>query len=119
MTQSHVCIDSTTTQPFGQRLLPTVVDDHAARDPSRVYGSYAVSNDISDGFRQVTMVQMANAINFVAWWIKEKIGTSSTFETIAYMGASDFRYPILIVAAIKCGFKVCISIIWTARYGHR
>lgn len=92
--------------PFGGRLLPMVVDELAIQDPNRVYGSYATSNYRSDGFRNISMAQLAHSVNHTAWWIHEHIGTSHEFETIAYMGASDFRYPVFILAAIKCGFKV-------------
>ncbi len=91
---------------YGQRLLPSVVDNYAREDPERIYGKYAVSNKLSDGFQVVTMAQLASAVNFVAWSIQQSVGTSSTFNTIAYMGASDFRYAIFVLAAIKCGFKV-------------
>lgn len=91
--------------PFGERLLPSVVDECAIRDPNRIYGSYATSNNVADGFRNVSMAQLARGVNHAAWWIKDQIGTSRNFDTIAYMGTSDFRYPIFVLAAIKCGFK--------------
>lgn len=93
--------------PFGERLLPQVVDHYAVENPDRIFGSYAISNDISQGFRSVTMMQMAVSVNHLAWWIKERFGVSNDFETISYMGISDFRYPMFCLAAIKCGFKAC------------
>ena len=91
---------------FGSRLLPQVVDELAKTDPNRVYATYQRSSDISAGFRDVTMREMASAVNKVAFWIKENIGCSTTFETIAFVGPSDLRYAIMLLAAIKCGYKV-------------
>lgn len=93
---------------YGERLLPQVVDYHASKTPNRIYGSYAITHDISQGFRNVTMKEMASAVNGLAWWIHDSIGTSKSFETLAYMGITDLRYPMMCLAAIKCGFKVCI-----------
>jgi len=99
------------TQPpaYGQRLLPQVLDELANNNPSRVYASYAKSADISEGFRHVTVKEMASAVDSLAWWIEARIGTSDSFETLAFMGASDLRYPILCLAGMKCGWKVTIK----------
>jgi hypothetical protein len=96
----------TESPEYGERLLPQVVDYHASKTPNRIYGSYAIASDISQGFRNVTMKEMASAVNCLAWWVKDNIGTSKSFETLAYMGITDLRYPIMCLAAIKCGFKV-------------
>ncbi|KAL8858206.1 MAG: hypothetical protein Q9178_005218 [Gyalolechia marmorata] len=41
-----------------------------------------------------------------AWWIKDETGTSQGFDTLAYLGPSDLRNTIIIVAAIKTGYKI-------------
>ena len=53
---------------------------------------------------------MARAINSMAWWIKDHLGLRNDFETVGYIGVSDLRYPIIILAAIKCGWKVSLRI---------
>lgn len=93
--------------PIGQRLSPQVVDAHAASDPERIWASIA-RTDISQSFHDVTFKELAHAVNYVAWWIDGLIGPSTNFETIAYMGVSDIRYAIMVLAAIKCGCKVRI-----------
>ncbi|MCJ1421898.1 hypothetical protein MMC32_008265 [Xylographa parallela] len=69
---------------YGERLLPQVLDQYARTDPQRVYGSYAISSDLTRGFRDVTMNEMANAVDFFAWWIKDTVGESDHFEAMAY-----------------------------------
>lgn len=59
-----------------------------------------------NGFQNVTMSQMARAVNHLAWWLQKQIGTSSTFETVSYLGLPDMRYAMIFLAAVKCGYKV-------------
>lgn len=91
---------------YGARLLPQVLDDLAVSDPERVYASLPISPDISQGFHDVTMREIANAVNNAAWWLEDRIGRTEIFETLAYMGPTDLRYPVAFFAAVKCGYKV-------------
>ena len=91
---------------YGARLLPQVVDELAQSNPDRVYMSIPKSSDISQGFRNITMREMALAANHMDWWIEEHLGRGKDFETIAYMGVPDIRYAVLFLAAVKCGYKV-------------
>ena len=52
--------------------------------------------------------QYANAINRIAHRMIEIAGTPEpgTFPTIAYIGPNDVRYLVIVMAAIKAGFKV-------------
>ena len=102
---------SNTSEPFGKRLLPQVVDHLASSQPDRVFGKYIVNDDLSGGFMDMTMSNLATGVNHVAWWIAQNLGTSSSFETVAYLGIADFRYTIVILAAIKCGFKVAFPLL--------
>ena len=54
-------------QPYGSRLLPRVVDKLSQCDPTRVYATFPLSSDLSCGFRDVTMLEIAQAINKLAW----------------------------------------------------
>ena len=93
---------------LGRRLIPTIIDNHAKRHPNKVYAHIPEDSEIlSKGFRKVTYAMLANAINKAAWWLEDQLGPSNgTFETVAYVGPKDLVYPILVVAAIKCGRKV-------------
>ena len=94
------------SQPYGSRLLPQVVDRLSQSDPQRVYVIFPLSSDLSRGFRDVTMLEIARAVNKLAWWIEMNLGRSTVFETVAYIGPSDLRYAIVFLAAVKCGYKV-------------
>jgi len=92
--------------PYGARLVPQVADEIAKLDPHRIYASIPYSPDVTEGFRDVTFLQLAHAVNHIAWWLHQDFGRSNDFETLAYMGISDLRYTVIFLAAIKCGYKV-------------
>jgi acyl-coenzyme A synthetase/AMP-(fatty) acid ligase len=92
--------------PYGSRLMPVVVDEVARDQPYLTYALTPLTANVEDGFKPVTFSEMANGINRVAAWILNKIGHSSRFETIAYMGPTDLRYAVVFLAAVKCGYKV-------------
>ena len=91
---------------YGARLLPRVVDDLARSNPQRVFASVPLASDVSQGFRDIKMADVAQAVDYLAWWLQEHVGNSTSFETLAYMGIPDIRYPVLFLAAVKCGYKV-------------
>ncbi|KAI4200503.1 MAG: hypothetical protein LQ350_003873 [Teloschistes chrysophthalmus] len=90
---------------YGSRLLPQVLDELSQNQPERIYASFPKGSDLDNGFRNVTMLQMARAVNHMAWWLQGKIGKSSTFETLSYLGLPDIRYAVVFLAAVKCGYK--------------
>ena len=97
---------ATRRPPYGQRLLPQLLDELSKTTPDRLYASYPCSVDISQGFRDVAFQDMARAADSFAWWIHNRYGRSDEFESLAYMGIPDLRTPIIFFAAVKCGYKV-------------
>lgn len=91
---------------FGSRLLPQVVDELARSSPERIYASIAIHSDPLQGLRDVTVLELAQAVSHFAWWLDEHLGKSTSFETLAYVGLSDLRYVVVFLAAVKCGYKV-------------
>lgn len=95
------------TADMTQQLLPLILDRRAASDPNRVWAKFPVSPaSYEQGFRAATYGQMRNAVNRMAWMLEETIGTSTQFDTLAYLGPGDLRYHIVLLAAIKTGYKV-------------
>lgn len=98
--------------PLSQKkqLLNNIVDGMAKTRPSALYAE--IPNSLTTyeaGFRKITYGILANAINGVAWWLKKELGTSQTFETLSYIGPSDLRYVIMLLGAVKAGYKVRLS----------
>jgi hypothetical protein len=92
------------------RLIPAFIDNAARTEPDRVIASIAKTNEVSDGFRDVAVLEFANAINRAAWFIRQSVGPSSSFDTLTYIGPSDLSYPIIAIAAAKVGYKA----FWTS-----
>ena len=90
-----------------KKLLNNIVDGMAKTRPSALYAE--IPNSLTTyeaGFRKITYEILANAINGVAWWLKKTLGTSQTFETLTYIGPSDLQYVIMLLGAVKAGYKI-------------
>lgn len=90
----------------GKRLLTECVDYLGASDPSRRFSLIPKSDDVKDGFREVSVHDIARAVNAMSWWMEKHLGTPKQTETFAYMGNNDIRYIIFLLAANKTGNKV-------------
>lgn len=92
---------------FTGDLVPNLVDKRADLAPDTIYAEYPVSTlTYDEGYRQITYKDFANAINGAARWIVDTFGHGKNFETLAYLGPNDVRYPALILGAVKAGYKV-------------
>ena len=93
---------------YGHRLMATVLDQEAHRDPGRTFALIPRRTDLSQGFRNVSFAQVANATNHVVHWLHGTVNIplEGKFETLTYVGVGDLRYNILLYAAIKCSCKV-------------
>ncbi|KAL4862619.1 hypothetical protein BDV12DRAFT_40068 [Aspergillus spectabilis] len=88
------------------QLLPSILDHRAASQPDRVWAKFPASpTSYAQGFRSATYRQICNAVNRLAWIFVDTIGTSTAFDTLAYLGPWDLRYHIALLAAIKTGYK--------------
>ena len=96
---------------FGERLLPTLIDEIATTTPNRVYASIPRDDaDMSNGFRDVTYADFARAIDDFAFWLDSALGRADgTFPTFAYFGPRDLGYAVVVVAAAKVGRKVLLA----------
>ena len=97
------------TPDYGQRLLPSLIDEIAHQDPERPYVSIPRTTNPQDGYRDISFSSFARSINRCSWWIEEQIGRGWNFETIAYMGPQDLIYAILVLSSIKTGYKARAS----------
>lgn len=104
----------TAHNPLGKRLIPHIIDDFAQNEPNREAFQIPRSANVQDGWKVVTFKEFANAVNHAAHRITEICGKpeNGTFPTIAYIGPNDARYVVMMVGAIKAGYKVRHDIPW-------
>ncbi|KAL6699266.1 hypothetical protein J3F84DRAFT_247292 [Trichoderma pleuroticola] len=92
-----------------QRLLVNIVDEYAACDPQRVFIYQPFSSNLEDGYRPITFRDVSNAVNHLAGELLRQaegnISQRDCFPTVAYIGPSDVRYIIVMLACIKAHHK--------------
>ena len=91
---------------YGERCLPTVLDEISSVDPNRLYAVIAKSNELADGFRNVTFGEIARCVDYFTGFLQEELGRSTSVETIAYLGTPDLRNAVVFLGSVKCGYKV-------------
>lgn len=88
-------------------LLPVLIDEIAENDPTALWIEYPADPTSYDaGYKQITYTQFANAINGTARWMEDALGRGENGETLTYIGPNDPLYGVLVVAAVKAGYKV-------------
>ena len=90
-----------------KQLLSNIVDGMAKTRLWAIYAEIPQSSDsYKNGYRKVTYRALANAINGVAWSLKEMLGASRDHQTLAYIGTNDLGYVMMVLGAVKAGYKV-------------
>ncbi|EXL40688.1 hypothetical protein FOCG_16840 [Fusarium oxysporum f. sp. radicis-lycopersici 26381] len=90
------------------RVLIDLIHEIATNDPDRAFTYTPSSSDPQDGWKPVTHLQLANAVDHLAHDISKTVTKTSDDEvpTVAYIGPSDFRYTVILLASVKAGCKV-------------
>lgn len=96
----------TTQEHYGNRLLPKVLDDVAEANPNRLYAAVPRSNNLKDGFIDITFKDMARCVNFFASLLEKTLNCHTDLETVAYLGLPDLRNVVVLIAGLKLGYKV-------------
>ncbi|KAG9508149.1 putative NRPS-like protein biosynthetic cluster [Fusarium musae] len=88
-------------------VLIDLIHEIATNDPDRVFTYTPSSSDTQDGWKPVTHLHLANAVDYLAHDISKTVAKSSDDEvpTVAYIGPNDFRYTAILLACVKAGCK--------------
>lgn len=100
--KTHATVNSFT-------LLPHTIKQNAQDNPGAVFARTPAGAKYTDGYKDVTNLEFANAIDYAANLIEKNLGKGQNFETVAYIGPGDLRYSIVVVAGAKAGYKVWFS----------
>jgi hypothetical protein len=93
------------------KLLIHAIEEKVKWTPNDTFMRYPRLGWETRGYDIISWTDYANAINKVAFWLDEKLGSATDIDTFAYLGPSDPRYAIIVPAAIKAGKKVRCSCI--------
>ncbi|MCJ1463039.1 hypothetical protein MMC07_001643 [Pseudocyphellaria aurata] len=89
-----------------KQLLNHIVDGMARARPHALYAEFPKSATTYDaGFYKITYAALANAVNGVAWLLDRELGPGKAHETLTYIGPRDFRHNVMILGAVKAGYK--------------
>jgi acyl-coenzyme A synthetase/AMP-(fatty) acid ligase len=67
-------------------VLPRIIDSVATDEPNRTWITVPRSQDLKDGFRDITFADLQHAVNGFARWVEHKIGLGNSDSVMAYMG---------------------------------
>ncbi|KAK0707252.1 hypothetical protein B0H67DRAFT_612024 [Lasiosphaeris hirsuta] len=104
------------------RSMTAVVDRLAAETPNNVW--LKVPSEGPDGqifWTDITWAQLSKAVDTMARWIEEHLGLgvrTDDGEALGYTAINDIRYPIVILAALKTGYKSFLSSPRNSIEGH-
>lgn len=98
-----------TNHEYGCRPLPSLLDEIADSDPSRVFASIPKGREVQNGFLDINYGQLDRAVSNCAWFLRDEARLSKPFETFTYLGPIDLRYQILCFAVLKVGAEVSMS----------
>jgi hypothetical protein len=84
-------------------LLPVIIEERARKRPLAAFAKIPRNNAYENVYRTVTNSAMATAIDYVANLITSTFPPRHENQCIAYLGLSDLRYTIVLLAGIKAG----------------
>ncbi|KAI1324526.1 putative NRPS-like enzyme [Xylariaceae sp. FL0255] len=87
-----------------------MVDDLARNKPDKVFGCWHNQDESLPAASQaINYSQLANIVNQLSWWLLDQLGQSRQNEVLTYVGPNDVRFPALVLASIKTGFKLFLT----------
>ncbi|TGO33876.1 hypothetical protein BHYA_0223g00080 [Botrytis hyacinthi] len=107
--------------PTKKQLLNNIIDGMARARPNALWAVIPISStSYSEGFRRVTYSALANAVNDIAWWLTDQLGSGfgKDFPTICYMGWNDLRYVTMVLGAVKAGYKILLVSPYNSNEGN-
>ncbi|KAJ5529641.1 hypothetical protein N7527_003034 [Penicillium freii] len=91
------------------RILTEVVDRLAVQQPDGLWVKAGALDNGVLSWSDFTWSQLASAVDYISHWMEDRLGPPAENETMGYMGISDIRYPIMILSAMKMGYKILLA----------
>lgn len=94
--QISVDQDTNLSPAYGKRLIPQIMDNLAATDPTRTVFSLTVGSENGLTLRNVSALEFAKAVDRTAWWLQNKVGRSTSVQPVGYIGPRKSEFEIRI-----------------------
>lgn len=94
----------TASIPYGKRLIPQIMDSLAAAEPERIVFSLTTLSGNSLEFRHISARVFTQAVDKLAWWLHEQVGSPDSIQPMGYIGPHDLRHVLLTYACVKAGY---------------
>lgn len=95
---------------MARRTMPALVDSIAGSNPEKVFSIITVQDHGAPRtWRPVTFEEFASLVSMTCSWIEKVIGQPKEAEYLAYIGGTDIRYAIFIVACMKTGYVASLT----------
>ncbi|EME42311.1 hypothetical protein DOTSEDRAFT_73214 [Dothistroma septosporum NZE10] len=100
----------TSQQPSGEiKALPTVIEELGQQCPDLTWMTVPNDPKSSNGLRDITYRQLAQAVRGMSSWITKEIGVGKIdLDTAAYIGVNDMGYAVAEGACIRAGYKALL-----------
>lgn len=85
------------------RLIHLIPDELARAVPDHPLFSFPKTAKPQDGFVDVSSRCFANAINRTSWYLKSQLGPPRDFDTVGYMGPSEFNISMCLRSMVLMG----------------
>ncbi|KAK4122026.1 acetyl-CoA synthetase-like protein [Parathielavia appendiculata] len=96
-----------------------LVDGLAAHTPQ---GVWVKANLLSEKgeltWQDIAWPQLRRAVDFVARQMENELGPGAVDEPVAFIGGNDIRYAVVLMAALKCGYKALLLSPRNSREGN-
>jgi acyl-CoA synthetase (AMP-forming)/AMP-acid ligase II len=93
-----------------------LVDKLAAEVPDNVWVKIPVSSgERPVVWHDITWTKLRKAVDSMACWMESELGVGGGDEPLAYLEVNDLRTSIVIMAALKVGYKVRFHDTWLNR----
>ena len=96
---------------YGRRLMPSVLSYESQNNPKRLFALSARTNQVDDGFLELTFGEVGRASSYIAQWLEGRFdfGECGKQVTLAYIGIPDVRYNLVFYATLKLRAKVSLA----------
>jgi hypothetical protein len=82
--------DAPTSEPYGRRLIPHIMDELASVQPERIVFSLATFFGNTLEQKHISARTFTKAVDKTAWWLHSQVGKPDSIQPVGYIGPRMF-----------------------------